>query len=80
MKEYKLKVSPEEAGRRLDLFLMDYFRNKEQAFSRTFIQKLISTDKVIFMDSGTKNPDQVKDPLKPHSKVCLLYTSPSPRD
>lgn len=54
-----MEVAAEEAGRRLDLFLMEHFRDKEAAFSRTFIQGLINGGHVL----------SAEGPLKPHYKV-----------
>jgi len=56
MGEYKLEVMPEEAGRRLDLFLMDFFRNNGLAFSRTFIQGLIASGQVTSKDGIVPKP------------------------
>ena len=41
MQEYTLKVSAQDSGRRLDLFLMGFSKKKNLGFSRTLIQKLI---------------------------------------
>lgn len=60
MQEYTLNVSAEDAPRRLDLFLMDFFRKKNLAFSRTFIQRLILEGKVRIKDTRS---------VKPHLKV-----------
>lgn len=46
MREYNLKVTPRDAGRRLDLLLMELSRQKNLGFSRTFIQKLIREGKI----------------------------------
>lgn len=42
MQDYKIKVLPEDAGKRLDLFLADYSRQNQTGLSRQNIQKLIS--------------------------------------
>lgn len=60
MKEYLLKVPAEETGRRLDLYLSDFFKKEGAGFSRTFIQELISSGKIV----AKKIPG-----LKPHYKI-----------
>lgn len=60
MHEFSLIVSPEYSGKRLDLFLYEFAFNKKLGYSRTFIQKLIFTGKVIL------NRVPI---LKPHHKV-----------
>ena len=46
MNEYLLKVTSEFSGKRLDLFLMESFKNSESGLSRTAIQKMILDGKV----------------------------------
>ncbi|MBI4706981.1 MAG: RluA family pseudouridine synthase [Candidatus Omnitrophica bacterium] len=58
--EYLIKVSVENSGKRLDLFLLEYFQQQQKGFSRTFIQKLITEGKVRLGDNSK---------LKPHQKV-----------
>ncbi|MDD5237078.1 MAG: RluA family pseudouridine synthase [Candidatus Omnitrophica bacterium] len=41
MKEYKLKVSEQDSGKRLDAYILESCRKHELEFSRTHIQKLI---------------------------------------
>src|SRR4030042_514306 len=60
MREYNLQVAKQDALRRLDLFLMDFFKEKNIAFSRTFIQRLILEGKVKVKDAPA---------IKPHLKV-----------
>ncbi len=60
MHEYVLSVSDKDAGKRLDLFLMDFFQKENLGLSRTFIQKLIQEGKVSLRDSPL---------LKPHLKI-----------
>jgi 23S rRNA pseudouridine1911/1915/1917 synthase len=60
MAEYVLKVSAEQAGMRLDVFLAQFSDSNNLGLSRTFIQKLIRDGKVILGDSPQ---------LKPHYKV-----------
>ena len=56
MQEYTLRVSPDEAGRRLDLFLLEFSNRKDLGLSRTFIQRLIREGKVTLKGSGLKSP------------------------
>jgi len=60
MQEYSVKVLPEDAGIRLDLFLTEFFKRQGLGFSRIFIQNLILKGKVA--QPGLKS-------LKPHYKV-----------
>jgi len=60
MQEYTLKALPQHAGQRLDLFLIEFSKEKNLGLSRTFIQKLILEGKVILDNVGL---------LKPHYKV-----------
>lgn len=46
MQEYILKISAQDEGKRLDLFLADFSQKKNLGFSRTFIQKLIQEGRV----------------------------------
>ena len=60
MQEYILKVLPESAGIRLDLFLLRFSKENNLGFSRTFIQKLVLDGRVTLGGTG---------PVKPHYKV-----------
>jgi 23S rRNA pseudouridine1911/1915/1917 synthase len=60
MQEYLIKAKPHERIRRLDLFLMQFSKDKGLGFSRTSIQKLISSGNIQAKDGA---------PLKPHYKV-----------
>ncbi len=46
MREYIIKVLPQDAGKRLDMFLMEFSRNRDLGLSRTFLQGLIKAGKV----------------------------------
>lgn len=60
MQEYILSVGDRDAGKRLDLFLTEFFKKEDPGISRTFIQKAISEGKVTIKAT----------PLtKPHLKV-----------
>ena len=61
MREYTIRVSPAEAGRRIDLFLLDFSKKHSLGFSRTSIQKLILNGNVILAKGGKP---------KVHYKVC----------
>lgn len=58
--QYAIKVLPEDAGKRLDVFLMDFSRARGLGLSRTFIQKLIAQGSVKLAGSTL---------LKPHQKI-----------
>lgn len=57
MQEYAIKVSPEQAGQRLDLFIAGFSKDNNLGISRTSIQKLIH-DKNISIKTN--------DIIKPH--------------
>lgn len=52
MQEYKIKASSQDAGRRLDLFLLAFCKDRDLGVSRTFIQKLISQGKIKLKNSN----------------------------
>ncbi len=61
MQEYLLQAAKEQAGRRLDLFISDFSREKNLGLSRTLIQGLISGGKVTVQDfPGAKAHYKVK--------------------
>ncbi|MDD5156237.1 MAG: RluA family pseudouridine synthase [Candidatus Omnitrophica bacterium] len=60
MREYTLKVTQKDSGRRLDLFIMDFAKTNRLGFSRSFIQKLILEGRVSLQNLS---------PLKPHHKI-----------
>ena len=60
MQEFRLKILPQDAGKRIDSFLREFFKNRNLGLSRTSIQRLILEGKVI---SGNLNK------IKPHYKV-----------
>ncbi|MDD4981038.1 MAG: RluA family pseudouridine synthase [Candidatus Omnitrophica bacterium] len=60
MQEYTLSVSDMDAGKRLDLFLADFFKKENLGVSRTFIQKAIAEGGVAIKGAPL---------VKPHLKV-----------
>ena len=60
MQEYLLKVEPQHAGMRLDVFLADFFNKQDLGLSRTSIQGLIK-EKLV--------SSQGEALVKPHSKI-----------
>ncbi len=60
MQEFRLKILPQDAGKRIDSFLREFFKDRNLGLSRTSIQRLILEGKVI---SGNLNK------IKPHYKV-----------
>jgi 23S rRNA pseudouridine1911/1915/1917 synthase len=75
MPEYKLKVLPQDSGKRLDLLLMEFSVSKNLGFSRTRIQKLILDGWVRLETSdlalSTKNNSAkaMGGGIKPHYRV-----------
>ena len=77
MQEYTLKITEQDAGRRLDLFLVDFSKRKNLGFSRMFIQGLIRTQKVKLNNSSiTKLHYKVK--INDEIKVLIEDKKPSP--
>lgn len=60
MRDYTLKVRPQDSGQRLDIFLADFSKRNNLGLSREFIKKLIL--------SGNISLKNVKG-LKPHHKI-----------
>ncbi len=60
MPEYVLKALPEDSGKRLDLFLMGFFKKESLGLSRTIIQKMILEGQVVLKGLG---------PVKAHYKI-----------
>jgi 23S rRNA pseudouridine1911/1915/1917 synthase len=56
MQEYTFKVLSADSGRRLDLFLIDFFQRNKLGFSRTFIQGLIRKGRVTIRDERIRKP------------------------
>ncbi len=82
MQEYKFVIPPESAGKRLDVFLMEFSEENRIGFSRTFLQSLIRGSAVIVdgqpvtktnhkVKAGQKIgvcvPDKKKQPLVPEN-------------
>jgi 23S rRNA pseudouridine1911/1915/1917 synthase len=60
MQEYRLKALPEQKGKRLDLFISEFFIKEKKGYSRTFIQGLIRQGFVSLKNQSI---------TKPHYKV-----------
>jgi 23S rRNA pseudouridine1911/1915/1917 synthase len=60
MPEYTLKASSEDAGKRLDLLLIEFSQKRRLGFSRTLIQKLIASGNITLNNINS---------IKPHRKV-----------
>jgi len=61
MQEYFVKVNPEDQGKRLDVFLADYFKNLKSGFSRHFIQLLIQDGRVTRQNLTLKSHYKIKN-------------------
>ncbi|MFH1414276.1 MAG: RluA family pseudouridine synthase [Candidatus Omnitrophota bacterium] len=68
MQEYKLKVSLENSGCRLDLYLFKHFKEQNLGFSRTYIQSLIQDAKVRL--KGTVRP-KPNHKVKTGDEICV---------
>ncbi|MFA6350002.1 MAG: RluA family pseudouridine synthase [Candidatus Omnitrophota bacterium] len=62
MKTFNFEVSPQEAGKRLDILLLDYAGLNDLGLSRTFLQALLKSGKIALNDGLC---------TKAHHKVCL---------
>lgn len=77
MQDITLEVSAQQAGRRLDMFILDFAKEKNLGFSRTFIQGLISRGQVSLAGAvvrphyKVKTADQVRIILE-EKKTSLL--------
>ncbi|MFH1198622.1 MAG: RluA family pseudouridine synthase [Candidatus Omnitrophota bacterium] len=60
MNEYIFKASPEDAGKRLDVFIMEYANKEKLGISRMHLKKIVE-DKMVFLNGA--------DSTKPHHKV-----------
>ncbi len=60
MREYIFKASPEDAGKRLDVFIMEYANKEKLGISRMWLKKIVE-ERLVFLN-GT-------DLFKPHHKV-----------
>lgn len=56
MKQYTLKVLPQDSGKRLDFLLAEFSKRRNLGFSRTFIQKLILKGNVTLRDIKFEKP------------------------
>jgi 23S rRNA pseudouridine1911/1915/1917 synthase len=57
MREYKLIVSFQEAGMRLDLLILEFSKHENLGLSRTFIQKLLKGGKISLKDLKSIKPN-----------------------
>lgn len=60
MSDYTLSALPEDSGKRLDIFLMEFSKKESLGLSRTAMQKMILEGRITV--KGT-------EPLKPHYKI-----------
>ncbi|MCK9595135.1 MAG: RluA family pseudouridine synthase [Candidatus Omnitrophica bacterium] len=58
MQEYNLTVQPEDAGKRLDIFLLDFFLGEKLGLSRTAVKSLIDSGCVILSGEPAKKAHQ----------------------
>ncbi len=57
MPEHIIKIIPEDAGKRLDMYLFNFSQKRGLGFSRTHIQKLILDQEVKVKDLGSLKPN-----------------------
>lgn len=69
MQEYILKVTPQDSGRRLDTFLMQFSNQRHLGFSRTFIQKMILNERIVKENLEDGDGKIKKTKLKSHYKI-----------
>jgi len=58
MREYNLTVQPEDAGKRLDIFLMDLFLQENLGLSRTALKNLIDSGNVFLSGAAIEKAHQ----------------------
>jgi len=61
MKEYKLKVSSQDSGTRLDAYILRSCQKHDVEFSRTYIQKLIREGYITLADKPLKSNYKLKE-------------------
>ena len=66
MNEYIITVQPEDAGKRLDVFLMQFSTGNHLGFSRSFLQKVIAEGGVLIESAPCTKPHQK---IKPGQEV-----------
>jgi len=69
MPEYILEALPQDTGRRLDVFLMDFSREHKLGLSRVAVQKLIAINNVSLGSGGKVKPNYK---VKPGDKFKLI--------
>ncbi len=70
MREYMLKVTKEQEGKRLDLFLSSFSKEKNLGLSRTLIQDLILKGRITVKDApGVSLAQGNSGWVKPHYKI-----------
>jgi len=86
MQEYRLKVSAEDAGMRLDLFILRFSKQNNLGFSRTFIQGLIRKGSIAIANLGEikshykiKPDDEIKVIIE-EAKTGILQAEDIPLD
>ncbi len=60
MEEFTLRVAPEDAGMRLDLYLLRFLQMQRLGLSRNFIQKLIRQRRVVSEDNALNAHYKIK--------------------
>jgi 23S rRNA pseudouridine1911/1915/1917 synthase len=68
MQVHVIKVPAEDSGKRLDVFILDFFKNQNLAISRTYVQGLIHAGKVK-LDNRVLSRPHYK--VKPHDQLSI---------
>lgn len=76
MPEYSLEVPLQDAGARLDLFLLKFSKENNLGFSRTFIQKLIEEGKVTIRNLSQPKPHYK---VKTDDRIEIRFEEKKPR-
>lgn len=76
MREYVLQVSKQQANMRLDLLLMEFFKDNDLGLSRTFVQKLISEGNVTVTGANLIKP-HLKVKTGDEIRICIKEKKPS---
>lgn len=70
MQEYKLKVSAEDSGKRLDVFIVNFSQQNKLGFSREYVQKLIVDGSISLNKQTVSAQDELNIlKVKAHYKV-----------
>lgn len=75
MEQYIIKISADYSGKRLDLFLADFSKEKKLGLSRTAIQKLVISGNIYINNLGIMKPHQR---IKTNDEIKIYFEKKKP--